>query len=77
MSDEPVKETVTEPEKVHPAPEVTPPPVDPPHADNSVKELVDGLAERVSGLEELVRGLSPAEQDTKPHGVPWTHRGGR
>lgn len=72
---EPVKETVVEPEKVNPTPEHTLPPVDPPHADSDLRDLVKDLADKVEGLETLVRELAPTEKDTTPSKPPWTHKG--
>lgn len=42
---------------------------------HEVAGTVAALGERVSSLESIVQGLLPENQDEKPGGKPWTHRG--
>ena len=73
-NDEPIKITVDEPEKVNPAPDHTPPPVDPPAAHHDHEELTT----RVSALESLVDSIVNGDgPDSTPVKKPWTHWGAK
>jgi hypothetical protein len=78
MSDDPIEETVKEPEHVNPAPEHTPPPVPDPspetHKDDATS-LVHALEVRVDALAATVQSLVPQERDSTPTKRPWTHYG--
>lgn len=65
----PVGDTPAHPEHNNPAPETTPPPVDPPAGNDALSEL----AKRVDEHEALLTGLLRTG-DSTPARKPWTHR---